>query len=175
MGKSGSCPKETIRTMLRRAIVAVLLSLTLYSVAALAADKPDFSGTWKLNVAKSDFGPMPKPERVEYVLAHKDPELIVKSTAVTQSGEVTNESKIITDGTEFTNELRGQQITGTAKWEGKTLVVTRKTTMQGTDLVLVQRWTLAEDGKSIAQEVSITTPQGELQQKVVLDKIEGVK
>jgi hypothetical protein len=137
----------------------------------LAADKPDFSGTWKLNVGKSDFGPMPKPERVQYILEHKDPELIVKTTAVTQSGEVTNESKILTDGTEFTNDLRGQQVKGTAKWEGKTLVVTRKTNMQGTELVLVQRWTLADDGKSITQEVSITTAQGELKQKVVLDKV----
>jgi hypothetical protein len=97
--------------------------------------------------------------------------LIVKTTAVTQSGEVTNESKILTDGTEFTNDLRGQQVKGTAKWEGKTLVVTRKTNMQGTELVLVQRWTLADDGKSITQEVSITTAQGELKQKVVLDKV----
>jgi hypothetical protein len=157
--------------MLRRAFIAILLSLLLCSAAALAADKPDFSGTWKLNVDKSDFGPMPKPEKVEYILEHKDPELIVKTKAVTQSGEVTNESKILTDGTEFTNDLRGQQITGTAKWEGKTLVVTRKTTMQGTDLTLVQRWTLSEDGKSITQDVSITTANGELKQKVVLEKI----
>jgi hypothetical protein len=43
--------------------------------------------------------------------------------------------------------------------------------MQGTDLTLVQRWTLSEDGKSITQDVSITTANGELKQKVVLEKI----
>jgi len=141
------------------------------TIPAMAADKPNFSGSWKLNAEKSDFGPMPKPERVDYVLIHKDPELSVKSTAMTQAGEMTNEVKILTDGTEFTNELHGQQIKGTAKWEGAMLVVTQKANMQGTEIVVVTRWTLADDGKSITQEVSISTPQGELKQKAVLDKV----
>jgi hypothetical protein len=141
------------------------------SMASMAADKPNFSGKWKLNAGKSDFGPMPKPERIDYVLTHKDPELNVKSTALTQVGEVTNEVKILTDGTEFTNDLHGQQIKGSATWEGKTLVVTQKATMQGTEILVVQKWTLSEDGKSLTQEVSISTPQGELKQKAVLDKV----
>jgi hypothetical protein len=141
------------------------------TIPAMAADKPNFSGSWKLNAEKSDFGPMPKPERIDYVLTHKDPELVVKSTAMTQAGEISNEVKILTDGTEFTNDLHGQQIKGTAKWEGATLVVTQKASMQGTEIVVVTRWSLADDGKSITQEVSISTPQGELKQKAVLDKV----
>jgi len=139
-------------------------------VAAVAADKPDFSGNWKLNAEKSDFGPMPKPEKVDYVIAHKDPALSIKSTAVTQMGEISNEVKITTDGKEFINNLHGQEIKGTAKWEGRTLVVTQKAEMQGAELVVVQKWTLADDGKSITQEVTISGPQGELKQTAVLDK-----
>ena len=157
--------------MARRLFIAVFVCLLLASAASLAADRPNFSGSWKLDVEKSDFGPMPKPERVDYVLAHKDPELNVKSTAMTQGGEMSNEVKILTDGTEFTNELHGQQIKGTAKWEGGALVVTQKANMQGTEIVVVTRWTLAEDGKSITQDVSISTPQGELKQKAVLARI----
>lgn len=157
--------------MARRSFVAVFGCLLLGSVATLAADRPNFSGSWKLDVEKSDFGPMPKPERIDYVLTHKDPELTVKSTAMTQAGEMSNEVKILTDGREFTNELHGQQIKGTAKWEGASLVVTQKANMQGTEIVVVTRWTLADDGKSMTQEVSISTPQGELKQKAVLDKI----
>ncbi len=157
--------------MIKHVFLAISLCLSLCTSGALAADKPNFSGSWKLNVEKSDFGPMPKPQRVEFVLTHKDSQLNVKSTAQTQSGEVTNEVKILTDGAEFTNDLHGQQVTGTAKWEGKTLVVTQKATMQGTEIVVVTRWTLAEDGKNLLQEVSISTPQGELKQKAVLDKV----
>lgn len=156
--------------MTKQFCTALAIWLALGSVAGMAADKPNFSGNWKLNAEKSDFGPMPKPAKIDYVLTHKDPELKVKSTAVTQAGEVINEVKILTDGTEFTNELHGQQIKGTAKWEGQILVVTQKATMQGTEIVVVTRWTLAEDGKSLTQEVSISTPQGELKQTAVLDR-----
>jgi hypothetical protein len=145
--------------------------LMLGCVASVAADKPDFSGRWRLNVEKSDFGLMPKPERVDYVLTQKDSELIVKSTAMTNSGEVSNSVRVTTDGKEFTNELHGQSIKGTAKWDGATLVVTQKASMQGTEIVVVQRWTLSADRKSITQEVSISTPQGELQQKAILDRL----
>jgi hypothetical protein len=86
-------------------------------------------------------------------------------------GEVSNEVAMTTDGKEFTNTLHGQEIKGVAKWEGQVLVVTQKLSMQGTEIVVVQKWTLDAGGKSIKQEVSVTTPQGELQQTAVLDKI----
>jgi hypothetical protein len=157
--------------MTRRLFAALFVCLAAGSVTAAAAGLPDFSGNWKLNTEKSDFGPMPKPEKVEYVIAHKDPQLNVKSTAVTQMGEVSNEVKITTDGKEFTNTLHGQEIKGTAKWEGKVLVVTQRINMQGTELVVVQKWTMSEDGKNITQEVSFSGPQGELKQTAVLDKV----
>ena len=96
--------------MTRRAFAVVFLCLLTCSLASLAADKPDFSGNWKLNVDKSDFGPMPKPEKADYVIVHKDPEMNVKQTAVTQMGEMTSDVKILTDGTEFTNTVRGQEV-----------------------------------------------------------------
>jgi hypothetical protein len=149
----------------------VFVGLLLCCLTVVAADKPDFSGNWKLNVEKSDFGPMPKPEKADYTIVHKDPEMNVKSVAVGSMGEMTNEVKILTDGTEFTNTVRGQEVKGTAKWDGKTLVVTQKLEIQGTAITFVQKWTLSDDGKSIVQEVNISTPQGEVAQKAVLDKV----
>jgi len=78
---------------------------------------------------------------------------------------------VMTDGTEFTNTVRGQEVKGTAKWDGNTLVVTQKLEIQGNVITFVQRWSLAEDGKSITQDVTITTPQGEVKTKTVLDKV----
>jgi hypothetical protein len=157
--------------MTRRVVTAVFVGLLLCSLTVLAADKPDFSGNWKLNVEKSDFGPMPKPEKADYTIVQKGPEMNVKSTAVGSMGEMTNEVKILTDGTEFTNTIRGQEVKGTAKWEGKTLVVTQKLEIQGTAVTFIQKWTLSDDGKSIVQEVNISTPQGEVAQKAILDKV----
>lgn len=157
--------------MTRRVVTVVFVGLLLCCLTVVAADKPDFSGNWKLNVDKSDFGPMPKPEKADYTIVHKDPEMNVKSVAVGSMGEMTNEVKILTDGTEFTNTVRGQEVKGTAKWDGKTLVVTQKLEIQGTAITFVQKWTLSDDGKSIVQEVNISTPQGEVAQKAVLDKV----
>jgi hypothetical protein len=42
-----------------------LFSLALLTLAfglVQAQAKTDFSGTWKLNASKSDFGPMPPPD-----------------------------------------------------------------------------------------------------------------
>lgn len=157
--------------MTRRVVTVAFVGLLLCCLTVVAADKPDFSGNWKLNVEKSDFGPMPKPEKADYTIVHKDPEMNVKSVAVGSMGEMTNEVKILTDGTEFTNTVRGQEVKGTAKWDGKTLVVTQKLEIQGTAITFVQKWTLSDDGKSIVQEVNISTPQGEVAQKAVLDKV----
>jgi hypothetical protein len=157
--------------MTRRVVTVAFVGLLLCCLTLVAADKPDFSGNWKLNVDKSDFGPMPKPEKADYTIVHKDPEMNVKSVAVGSMGEMTNEVKILTDGTEFTNTVRGQEVKGTAKWDGKTLVVTQKLEIQGTAITFVQKWTLSDDGKSIVQEVNISTPQGEVAQKAVLDKV----
>jgi len=157
--------------MTRRVVTVAFVGLLLCCLTLVAADKPDFSGNWKLNVDKSDFGPMPKPEKADYTIIHKDPEMNVKSVAVGSMGEMTNEVKILTDGTEFTNTVRGQEVKGTAKWEGKTLVVTQKLEIQGTAITFIQKWTLSDDGKSIVQEVNISTPQGEVAQKAILDKV----
>jgi len=157
--------------MTRRVVTVAFVGLLLCCLTLVAADKPDFSGNWKLNVDKSDFGPMPKPEKADYTIIHKDPEMNVKSVAVGSMGEMTNEVKILTDGTEFTNTVRGQEVKGTAKWDGKTLVVTQKLEIQGTAITFIQKWTLSDDGKSIVQEVNISTPQGEVAQKAVLDKV----
>ena len=55
-----------------------LFSLTLLTLAlglVQAQAKTDFSGTWKLNTGKSDFGPMPPPDSMTQKITHQDPSL----------------------------------------------------------------------------------------------------
>ncbi len=66
--------------MTRRFLLSSLAGAAVCALQLTAADKPNFSGSWTLNADKSDFGPMPKPQRIDYVMVHKDPELNVKST-----------------------------------------------------------------------------------------------
>jgi hypothetical protein len=44
-----------------KSLSKVVLLITAVAGLAMAADKPNFSGDWKLNAAQSDFGPIPAP------------------------------------------------------------------------------------------------------------------
>jgi hypothetical protein len=135
-----------------------------------AQAKPNFSGTWKLNTAKSDFGAMPAPDSRTDKIAHDDPALTDSVTQNGQMGEVTAELKYSTDGKETTNTVRGNELKSTAKWEGDELVIAGKTSINGADVTLNDRWSLSADGKTLTILRHVNSPMGETNQKIVLEK-----
>ncbi len=155
-------------------------SLRLFSAAAVAAlfallqvqaqAKPNFSGSWKLNVNKSDFGPMPAPDSRSDTITQADPEIKDSFTQSGQMGEITADVKYLTDGTETTNTLRGNEIKSVAKWEGDELVVASKTSFNGAGVTFNDRWTLSADGKTLTIQRHAISPMGEADQKIVLEK-----
>ena len=56
---------------------AAILLLTGSAVAQ--STMPNLSGTWTIDIAKSDFGPAPPPDSVVMVIDHKEP--TIKSRA----------------------------------------------------------------------------------------------
>ncbi len=135
-----------------------------------AADKPDFSGKWVVDLAKSDFGMMPPPEKLERTVEHKDPEFKLKSLQKSQRGEFTSESKYTTDGKEATIQLRGRDAKVTANWEGNKLVVVTKSDFNGNAVTQKETWNLSADGKTLSTESAISTPQGEFATKLTFTK-----
>ena len=135
-----------------------------------AQAKPNFSGTWKLNTGKSDFGAMPAPDTRADKITHEDPDLKDSFTQSGQMGEVTAEMKYSTDGKETTNSVRGNQIKSTAKWEGDELAIAGKTSFNGADVTLNDRWSLSADGKTLTIQRHVNSPMGETDQKIVLEK-----
>jgi hypothetical protein len=156
--------------MVRKHFVMILTALVVASMAMPAAAKPDFSGTWKLVADKSDFGPMPPPEKYEQVVAHKDPELKLSVAQVGQQGELKSDMSYNTEGKETTNEIRGNAVKSTAKWDGDALVIESKLDLQGNELKLSDKWVLSEDGKTLTMNRKINAPQGEFEMKMVLAK-----
>ena len=78
--------------MIRNRRLGGLVILTLaVALAALAA--PNFTGEWKLNLPKSDFGQMPPPtSRVDKV-THEGVNLSVVSKQSREQGDFTSESR----------------------------------------------------------------------------------
>lgn len=157
--------------MTRKNLLFVLAAVTAAALTATpAAAKPNFSGTWKLVADKSDFGPMPAPDKMEYVIDHKDPDFKAKVTQAGQQGEVTMDVNYNTEGKETTNTMRGNPVKSTTKWDGDKIVINSKIDFQGNEITLSDAWSLAEDGKSVTIVRKVNSPMGELEMKIVLAK-----
>jgi hypothetical protein len=144
----------------------------LATVPAMADGKPDFSGDWKLNVDKSNFGPIPPPTSSSLKVDHQDPVLKVTTTQSAMDGDHTDAATYKTDGTESKNDFRGSEAKSVAKWEAdNTLVIDTKVDFQGTEITLKSIWKLSEDGKTFNQATKIMTPQGDFDMASVYEKI----
>lgn len=151
------------------------LALLILTASLAAAEKPDFSGEWKLNTVKSDFGPVAAFDRWDLDVTHKDPSLKVKATmSNAQMGERTTDTELSTDGQETQTGEGASSAIVSAAWTGPVLVVksTRKVNMQGDEVEIrnEEKWSLSEDGKTLTVEAVIASPMGELRMKRVMDK-----
>lgn len=128
-------------------LAKLFLSLSLFfAAAALAADtQPNFTGTWKLNVAKSEMGTSGVSELVVTV-DHKDPVFKYTAKGVASGQEFEQTETINTDGKPSQDS---QGATVRAHWEGATLVA-EGTASDGSTLY-VARLTISQDGKTITR------------------------
>lgn len=149
----------------------MVLGLALFGSLCFAQSKPDFSGEWKLNVEKSDFGAVPqKPEGLSRKIEHKDPELKVATTQTAGGNTQTRESKYTTDGKDSMNKYGETEVKSVAKWEGAALNIMTSREVQGNTITQTENWTLSGDGKELIVNNDIKTPMGELKIKLVMDK-----
>lgn len=150
-----------------------MTSLCLIAALALAvaAQKPDFSGTWKQDNAKSQFAGQPAPIGLTDIVRHKEPDLHLTQTVVGPQGDsITSEHDYSTTGQERTGSSRNYTEKNSVKWEGASLVFTNTRDYNGRQIVIRERWTLSEDGRTIRKERFTPGPKGELKQVFVLDK-----
>lgn len=144
--------------------------LILTSLGVAFAAPPNFSGAWKANIAKSDFGQAPAPTSASSKIDHKDPSLKLVATQVGDQGERTFEMNLSTDGGETTNQIGPLTFKSKAKWEGEALLVESKASTENGDVTINDRWVLSEDAKTLTVTRKISGPQGEMTIKVVQEK-----
>ena len=160
--------------MKARVSLAACAALLALAISTAAQGLPNFTGTWTLDVAKSDFGPIPGPESVVMVIDHKEPSLKVNTTQKSQMGEATNDSTYTTDGKDNVNKMRTpageQDFKSTTKWSGKMLATNRTIEAQGMSIGIDETWDLSPDGKVMTINRTLNTPQGAFNTKMVLNK-----
>jgi prophage tail gpP-like protein len=148
----------------RGAILAVLATLVLLAQATFAQDgKPNFSGHWRLDKSKSDFGSGPQPDEVSEVIDHHEPTLVVNSTTRQSGREDKRSVRYTTDGAENTNMVAGHTMQTKTHWEGGRLVTVVR---DERGLQLTEVRSLSKDGKT----QSVETDFGMGKQKLVMRK-----
>jgi len=148
-------------------IARLFAIMSLVSVSAHAT--PDFSGTWVLDVNKSDLGmknPASKAQMKKVVLVIK--QTAGKLTVQRSSGDV---AVYNLDGSESVNSLPGGGQSKTKmKWVGDTLVANTASNSSGTNVNMTDVRSLSANGKEMILKVSMQLPSGERKQTLVYTK-----
>jgi hypothetical protein len=152
---------------MKRALIFMLLLLTLASVAT-AADKPNWSGEWKMDPAKSNFGQLPPPTSFVRKIQHKDPSLIIVEEQSANGMQSTTTRSVTTDGKPTTLQLNGIAAICSAVWDGSDIVAS--TVMDAASLKFTDRMSLSADGKVLTSKVQIATPQGDADLTIVFNR-----
>ena len=155
---------------MRRVLLTAMVAAMVISFSARAQGRPDFSGTWTRDAAKSDPTPAGRGGSSGHTIKQTATEIAV--TIAGRAGPETSIYKL--DGTESTNQVQSPEgpltVKGTARWDGASLVIQTTREIRGMTIVTREVRTLDTTGKEMAIEAITQTPQGEIKRKVVFTK-----
>jgi len=146
------------------------LCFFLMAVPLGAGGKPDFSGSWRLDPQKSDFGPLPVPLKYERVIEHSGLTVHVITHQATGAGEQSIETRFRTDGEFVENHYQTGVARVSGRWNAQTLEVETRRELQDKTLTSVEVWSLAPDNRTLTIKSHIETPKGPLDLTLVLRK-----
>jgi hypothetical protein len=145
----------------------MVLALAL-GVGGQSAVKPNFSGEWNINLAKSDFGVLPPPASIVRTITHAEPALTIVEVQRSDLGDQNTTRKYVTDGTETSFNANGADVKSSASWTEDTLVVVSRVDAIG--VTFNDKMSLSADGKTLTSRVHITSPQGEVDLTIVFER-----
>ena len=130
------------------------------------AEKPpahtNFSGRWRMDKAKSDFGTFKKPSMVVRVIDQHDPDMNVHLVQTTGDRTSTVDVTYKTDGTYSTNIVNGRDARTKSFWDGRDLVIrTNMRNSKNEPEVIEDRYSLSPDGQTLTTTSHVVTDKGE--------------
>jgi hypothetical protein len=152
---------------MRRVLLMALVAAVIIPFTARAQSKPDFSGTWTRDAAKSDPAPQGRGGSSGHTIKQTATEIAL--TIAGRGGPETSIYKL--DGSESTNQTESPEgpltVKGTARWDGASLVIETTREIRGMTITSKEVRTLDASGKEMTIEAVMRSPQGEIKRKVV--------
>jgi hypothetical protein len=140
--------------------------LVSFSLAAEDGSRPNLSGTWQLDAAKSDMQ-LNKVSDLTMVIAEQDDSINISETETLNGGK---ERKVnyhcSVDGKDCSVP---EDDSKASFWYNGATLVSMETKRNGSE-VLKQRITLSPDSKTLTVEISSVVPQSDKKDKLVLEK-----
>jgi len=128
------------------------------SIGAAAAGRPELTGTWQLDAARSQIADA-RLKAQTWSIAQKDDSISI-TEAITDNGGKQRKIEIQcgTEGRECTIKEGGQPTQVTFYYDGPVLVMLEQ--WHGADYVTKKRLQTSEDGKTLTVEVQHLAPPG---------------
>jgi hypothetical protein len=151
-------------------LAAVVVALALPG-AASAQGRPDFTGTWTLDLAKSNMG-----APAGSAAAARPVVLVITQTATVmtverRAGDRSDSATLKLDGTESVNKTpSGADVKTTAKWVGATLVTHAKMTVGDSSTESTDVRSLSADGRVMTIETTQKMGGREIKRSLVYNK-----
>ncbi len=155
--------------MTKRVFLTIALAQTL-----CFAQKADFSGSWTLNKAKSNFGSLPEqmiPDAATRTIANSAAEMKMSGSEKSSRGERTMELAFKLDGSPSINSQRGAEVKTNAIWDGDAVVMKSKIDVGGNQLDMEERYSLSTDRQVLFNDTKVMgTPIGDVIIKYAYDR-----
>lgn len=138
----------------------LLVGMLVCCLSAQEADKPDFSGTWQLDLLRTRFGDLPKPKSLTLEIEHRDPKIRIAAVSEDKGGETRETMDLTTDGAQYAHTAGGRSCTASARWhwwEGRRLSVD----VQCGGVSRSRRFTMGAKGKILTTVLTVQDGSGE--------------
>lgn len=151
-------------------IVTVSLLLAGLGCASLSArsGRPNFTGTWALNLARSRLA-IPAPDSTIFVIRHEEPTVRMFRTHARAERLDTVTITLRTDSSEVLWEHRGAKVTSRTWWDGSELVFWSGFARDTVRASQVVRYSLSADRKTFTAVESVDAGAASHVNRWVLD------
>lgn len=114
----------------------------------MSKPKPNFTGVWKFNAAKSALQ-IPAPDSAIFVIAHREPELQLARTHTVGAHSDTFSITLATDGAEVRRTQDDLEVHACLRWGNETLVCETTLARAGSRAMNVVRYRMGEEGRTL--------------------------